>query len=148
MAKKTKNVAKFGGVDELGKVSLDLHSGVDGKKNEYDASTVEAKSNTNLEMDTGEGNAVVIRCFTFQIDLSKADTWLEKRPSKQEIFNSHLRGIEMGLFGDGLKIYDMVAPRITFDAVKMQYSIFVPAIPRRGIQLNERPQTLTELAHG
>lgn len=148
MAKKTKNVAKFGGVDELGKVSLDLHSGVDGKKNEYDASTVEAKSNTNLEMDTGEGNAVVIRCFTFQINLEKPELFLERHPSKQEIFNSHLRGIEMGLFGDGLKIYDAVAPRITFDVAKMQYSIFVPAIPRRGVVLNERPQTLTELAHG
>lgn len=141
--KKTKEVAKFGGVDELGTVKSDLHSPL--KEQNYDASNVEAQSQTRLEDDRGEGESIVIRCFKFSLN---PETFLKNPPSKQDLFNSHLKGIEMALFGDGLKIFDEVPPRLTFDVEKLQYSIFVAARPRRGYLLNERPQTLTEIAHG
>lgn len=137
---KIKDVSKFGGVDELGQVQLDGHR--------HDASSVEAKSQTNLEHDEGVGDAVVIRCFTFQMNLEKPEVFLECRPSKQELFNSHLRGIEMALFRDGMKIFPDSAPRLTFDVKKMQYSIFIAAKPMRGYLLEQRPQTLTEIVHG
>lgn len=142
--KKVKNVAKFGGVDSLGTVKTTLHGG----QNSYDASTVEAQSQTKLEHDVGEGNAVVIRCFTFQMNLEHPEVFIERRPSKQDLFNAHIRGIEMALFKDGLKPYVDVPPRITFDSKKFQYSIFVPAVPMKGWMLHEKPQTLTEIANG
>lgn len=145
--RKVKDVAKFGGVDELGTVKSDLHSPL--KEQNYDASSVEAKSEqTHLEDDKGEGEATVIRCFTFNINLAHPELWLERQPSKQELFNFHVRGIEAALWKDGLKVFDEVAPRLTFDTKKMQYSIFVAARPRNGYLLHERPQTLSQIAHG
>lgn len=145
--KKTKEVNKFGGVDQLGQIKSDLHSPL--KEQNYDTSTVEAKSEqTHLEDDLGQGDAVVIRCFTFQMNLEKPELFIERRPSKQDLFNSHIRGIEMALWKDGLKVYDEVVPRITFDTKKFQYSIFIAARPMKGYLLNETPQTLTQIAHG
>lgn len=141
MKKKIKEVAKFGGVDELGKVQMDGH--------EHEASHIEAKSeNAHLEDDHGEGAAVVIRCFTFQMNLEKPELFIERNPSKQDIFNSHVKGIEKYLWKDGLTINDGVAPRITFDVKKFQYSIFVASRPARGYVLNERPQTLSQISNG
>ena len=137
--KKSKDVAKFGGVDQLGDVQLHGHK--------HESSSVEAQSQTNLEQDTGEGNATIIRCFTFQMNLEKPELFIERRPSKQDLFNSHIGGIEMALFKDGLVPYDVVAPRIVFDTKKLQYSIFIAARPRKGWLLQERPQTLSEIAH-
>ena len=136
--KKIKEVAKFGGVDELGKAHYQGH--------EHDVSTVEAKSEqTHLEDDRGEGEATVIRRFTFGMN---PETFIKNRPTKQDLFNAHLQGIEIALFGDGLKVFDSVAPRISFDAEKKQYSIFVAARPRKGYLLQERPQTLREIING
>lgn len=144
--KKVKEVTKFGGVDELGQVKTDLHKGIGASVNTYDASTVEAKSEqTHLEDDVGHGEAVIVRCFTFGMN---PKTFLERKPTKQDLFNSHLRGIEMALFGDGLKVFDEVPPRLVFDVKKQQYSIFVAARPRKGIMLYERPQTLREIING
>lgn len=140
--KKTKEVAKFGGIDNLGQVKTQLHSN---KQDTYDSSSVEAQSQTRLEDDRGEGEATVIRCFTFGMN---PQTFIERRPTKQDLFNAHLKGIEMGLFADGLKVFDEVVPRLTFDAQKKQYSIFVAARPRKGYLLHERPQTLSQIAHG
>lgn len=147
--KKATEVSKFGGVDQLGKVKTDLHTNLDGSGNTYDASTVEAKSEqTHLEDDRGEGNAVVIRCFTFQMNMEHPEIFIEKRPTKQDLFNAHISGIEAALWKDGLKPYLEVKPRITFDSKKLQYSIFIASLPMKGWVLNETPQTLTQIAHG
>lgn len=140
MARKSKDVAKFGGVEQLGEVKFEGHR--------HDASTIEAKSETNLENDKGEGNAVVIRCFTFAFNLEHPELILERKPSKQDLFNAHIRGIETALWKDGLKPYIDVPPRITFDAKKLQYSIFIASVPMKGWMIQETPQTLTQLAHG
>lgn len=137
MKKKIKEVAKFGGVDEIGKAMLNSH--------EHEVSSIEAQSQARLEDDIGEGEATIIRCFTFGMN---PEIFVEHKPTKQEIFNSHLRGIEMALFGDGLKIFDDVPPRITFDVDRKQYSIFVAARPKKGYLLQERPQTLREIING
>lgn len=134
--KKTKEVAKFGGVDELGTTKLHGY--------EHDVASVETQSQTRLEDDVGHGDATVIRCFTFGMN---PKTFIEHKPTKQELLNSHLRGIEMALFADGLKVFDEVPPRISFDVEKSQYSIFIAARPRKGYLLHERPQTLTEIAN-
>lgn len=139
-SKKAVDVKKFGGVDELGTTQMHGHK--------HEMQSVEAQSRTSLESDLGEGEAVIIRCFTFQMNLEKPELFIERRPTKQDLFNAHIGGIEMALWKDGMKAYMEVAPRITFDVKKLQYSIFIAAKPMRGYSLTERPQTLTELAHG
>ncbi len=139
--KKTKDVAKFGGVDNLG--TVEMHG------QRHETSTVEAKSEeTHLEDDHGEGEVVIIRQFTFQMNIEKPELFLENRPTGQDLFNSHIKGIEAMLWKDGLKLHLEIPPRITFSKEKMQYSIFVTARPMRGYILQERPQTLTEIANG
>lgn len=137
MSKKIKEVKKFGGVDQLGEVKVNGHN--------HDAANVEAQSTRKLEDDKGEGAATVIRCFTFKMN---AEAIVEQKPTKQDLFNAHLKGIELALWKDGLKTFSEVPPRMTFDTDKLQYSIFVAARPMKGFLLQERPQTLTEIAHG
>lgn len=134
---KSQEVSKFGGTEELGKVELHGHT--------HEAATVEALSETKLEHDEGYGNAAIIRCFTFGMN---PKTFQEVQPTKQDLFNSHIKGIELALWRDGLKVMPDVEPRITFNTEKMQYQIFIAATPQRGHILHQKPMTLSEIAHG
>jgi len=136
MKKKTIDVAKFGGVEELGGVKTDYH---------HDLSGIEVKSDRNLEDDKGEGNAVIIRQFKFALN---PQVWHEVKPDKQALFNSHLKGIELALWKDGMKVFSDSEPRVSIDAQTGTYSIFVAAQPMKGHILKERPQTLSQIAHG
>lgn len=136
LKKKTLEVQKFGGTEELGKTILHGH--------EHEAASVEVQSNTNLELDEGYGNAAVIRRFTFGMNV---ESFKHAQPTKQDLFNSHLKGIELALWRDGLKVLPDVQPRISVDMEKMQYQIFVGATPMKGHILTQRPQTLSEIAH-
>lgn len=136
MTKKVQEVAKFGGVDELGSVLMH------GQKHE--ASTIEAKSEkAHLEDDIGQGAALIIRQFTFGIN---PEAFKDHQPSKQELFNFHWKGIEMMLWKDGLMAFDGVPPRLVFNKEKSNYQIFVASRPARGNVLLETPQTLSQIA--
>ncbi len=103
---------------------------------------MDVESDTHLEDDKGEGKAVIIRKFSFA---KNPDIFNTKEPTRQDIFNSHVKGIEVMLWKDGLKIMTDVEPRITFD--EEHYSIFVGAEPQRGHSLTEAPKKLKELIH-
>lgn len=135
--KKTQEVKKFGGIEELGTAKVNDY--------EHDVAAVEAQSDTKFEDDKGHGESTVIRCFTFGMN---PEAIVNTQPTKQEILNSHIKGIELALFADGLKIFDEVPPRLTFDLETMTYSIFIAARPRKGYLLEQSPKTLTELANG
>lgn len=137
MTKKSQDVAKFGGTEELGKAQFDGHS--------HDVSTIETQSRTKLEDDTGHGTAAVIRCFTFG---ANPEAFRQHPPTKQELFNYHLKHIEMELWKDGLKPFPESEPRLQMNKAKTHYQIFVAAKPAKGHLLYEKPQTLSEIAHG
>lgn len=132
---KSIDVKKFGGIDKGGDVSMD--------SNNYELQSVEAQSKTKLEDDTGHGNAAIIRCFEFGIN---PVAFKESPPTKQQLFNSHYKGIEAALWRDGLKVLPDVNPRIILG--EKTYKIFVGAHPMRGHILREQPRTLRELTHG
>lgn len=134
---KAVDVAKFGGVDELGQLT------VNGQKHE--TSSVEAESQTKLEHDTGTGKPVVMRSFTFKVD---REVFKMAPPNKQELFNSHAHGLEMMLWRDGLIFEKSHEPHILFNKNFTKYTIFLVATPARGHSVLETPQTLTEIAHG
>ena len=136
---KTEEVQKFGGTEDLGQV--DLHGYA------HDAKSIEVQSSTKLEQDEGSGNAAVIRCFEFGINL---EAFKQHKPTKQELFNSHAKGIEISLWRDGLKVIPDVTPRIVVNEKDMKYQIFVGAQPNRGhiLPYDVKTKTLKEIAHG
>lgn len=137
MNRKSKNVNKFGGTDHLGQTKMD---GFD-----HSVDSVEAQSTTRLEDDIGSGDAAIIRMFEFAMN---PEVFKQVPPTKQELFNAHHKGIEMALYRDGLKILDGVNPRLVVNEAKGRYQIFVGAKPRKGYLLQEKPQTLTQIANG
>lgn len=146
--KKPKNIAKGqfetdNSFDALGDSKKIVGGDFDG----YEAQQVEAASKTHLEDDKGEGVAAVLRCFKFGMN---PEAFRQYTPTKQELFNSHHKGIEVALWKDGLKVVPEVHPRISIDEQKMCYEIWVTARPSRGniIPYDVTPKTLTQIAHG
>lgn len=131
---KFKDVAKFGGTEELGSVNLHGHS--------HDAASLEVTSDTKLEHDEGHGEAAIIRRFTFG---ANPEAFAKHTPTKQELFNAHYKGIEVTLWRDGMKVMPEVEPRVVVKGNK--FHIFVGAKPMKGHILMQRPQTLSEIAH-
>lgn len=135
--KKSVDVQKFGGDEHLGQTHMHGYN--------HDIESVEAKSQTSLENDVGVGNPIVIRCFEFKMN---PEIFKQNPPTKQELFNHHHKGIEMALFRDGLKVVPEINPRMVFNEKSLKYAIFIGAMPMKGFILQERPQTLSEIAHG
>lgn len=130
--KKGKDVPKFGGVEQLGKVKL--------HNDTHEAASIEVQSDTKIEQDTGSGEAVALRCFIFGLNV---ELYTKIKPTPQQLFNSHLRGIEASLWKDGWKIYPEVEPRVVVEPHKMRYLIYVAARPMRGHYLPGMEKTLT-----
>lgn len=107
--------------------------------------TLNTEGDIALEEDQGHGAAVVVRCFTFAVN---PQTFAQHTPTKQEIFNTHYKQIEINLWQDGLKVFPEFNPRVTLAKDKKSYSIFVASTPARGQTLLERPNTLTGILHG
>ena len=89
--------------------------------------SAEANSKVHLEDDTGHGGAAIIRQFKFT---ANPETFKRNPPSKQELFNHHLKQIEILLWQDGMKIMTDVAPQLVFN--KKHYTIILGAVPMRG----------------
>lgn len=135
---KSVDVQKFGGVDELGVMNVD-------GQNQH-VSHIEAKSEeTHLEDDLGTGKPLVMRSFTFKID---QEAFKVHVPTKQELFNSHAKGLELSLWKDGLIFEQSHEPHILFNKKRTHYTIFIVATPSRGNVLTETPQTLTQIING
>lgn len=133
--KKPVEVQKFGGTEHLGETQMHGYS--------HEIESIEAQSKTTLDADKGIGEAAVIRCFEFK---ANPEVFEQKVPSKQELFNYHHKGIEIALWRDGLVAMPEVNPRIVITNNK--YQIFVGARPMRGQILQDKTQTLTEIANG
>lgn len=160
-SKKAVEVQKFGGVDDMGSVREEgnfntfksylsneesSHSNVN-----WDAKSVEAQSETHLEDDEGHGHAVILRRFQFKInpdELTRHVLTTGGYPSKQDLFNSVFKFIEIKLWNDGLKVFPDQDPRVIVDDHYRSFDIFVASIPQKGQRLQEEPKTLSELVHG
>ena len=137
MRKKAQDVAKFGGTEKLGDAKLHGH--------EHEVDSIETQSERHIEDDMGSGEAAIIRCFTFGINPL---AFKEHQPTKQELFNAHVKGIEVMLWRDGMRLMLDVEPRILVD--QKTYKIFVGARPAKGHFLTrvQVPKTLKQIVHG
>lgn len=134
---KSIDVQKFGGIDHLGKTKLD--------GNTHDVDSIEVESKTKLESDEGRGRALVMRSFTFKVD---RQVFKIANPTKQDIFNSHAKGLEAMLWRDGLVFAQSHEPHILFNKKRSHYTVFVVATPARGQTLLETPKTLGDIIRG
>ncbi len=142
---KTVDVQKFGGVEDVGQFTETHALDAPVENVHYDLQNLEVKSETHLEDDKGGGGAAIIRMFEFGMN---PQAFMEARPSKQQLFNSHYKGIELALWKDGMKVIPEVNPRIVVDAKAGNYKIFVGAQPQKGHMLMEQPKTLSQQIHG
>lgn len=113
---------------------------VDWEGNEYEAETVKVKSETTLEEDRGTGAPLILRFFEFA---ANPISFKEYKPTAQELFNHHRRGIEAMLWTDGLKPYEGVEPKLIFAKDKSKYQFAITCTPAQ--TLIDTTQTLTQL---
>lgn len=110
---------------------------------DWHSKTVAAESTTKLEDDHGEGQAV--KLFFFEFGVNPA-AFKIKKPTSQELFNSHYKQIEINLWEKGWKVFPDVNPRLMFAKDKSHYRIIVGATQARGRILTEQPKTLSEIS--
>lgn len=109
---------------------------------EWKAKQGEVHSDVKLEDDLGYGKKVVLRVFDFK---ANPVAFKHQTPSKQELFNSHAKDIEMFLWKDGLVAMPEVKPQIKLSKSRTHYRIVVGAEPRMGQQIHDVAHTLKEL---
>lgn len=114
---------------------------------QWEMKTVGAESQTKLEADRGEGPAITLRHFYFK---PNPETFHKQQPTSQQLFNTHIKQIEVELWRDGWKIYQDVDPRLMMAKDKSHYVFVVAAVPGKGQILSHdtQPKTLSEIAHG
>ena len=110
----------------------------------WEGEQIEASSETRLEDDTGTGREIVLRTFEFAIN---PESFKQHTPTKQELFDSHVRGIRGMLWADGLETFEEVEPRLIFSKNKKFYRICLACVPTRGNTVLEKPQTLSEITN-
>jgi hypothetical protein len=108
----------------------------------YTGQTVEVKSDTHLEQDTGYGEEVILRTYEFG---ANPLAFKDHTPTAQEIFNSHMKGIMSLLWQDGLQPAEEIQPRLILSKDNKKYLIMVGARAMRGQFFMEKPRTLTEI---
>ena len=121
------------------KEHIDSNKGVEWKANQG-----EVHSDVKLEDDIGYGKKVVLRVFDFKANPASFKNWT---PSKQELFNSHAKDIELFLWKDGLVAMPEVSPQIKLSKDRSHYRIVVGAEPRFGQQIYDKAHTLSELTN-
>lgn len=109
---------------------------------EWEGEEVTAQSDTKLEQDTGTGSPVVLRFFEFG---ANPKVFKEHKPTAQELFNSHIKGMEALMWKDGLTRFEGVEPRLMFSKDKKNYRFIIACEPSLGTVLTDKPQTLTQL---
>ncbi len=123
--------------------AIETKGGDNAKDIEWDITGAEVHSDTNLEDDKGVGKAVVLRFFDF---LANPESFRAHTPRKQELFNAHKIQIENTLYGDDMKIFEEVPPKVMISKNKRYYRIVVAGIPWGMNRTNI--QTLSEIANG
>lgn len=126
-------------------IEKDADFGVNGKKQdiEWETENVEARSETTLEDDKGEGKELILRFFEFT---ANPEAFKDRMPSAQELFNAHARQMEVKLWEDGVVVDKNIEPRLLFSKDKTHYKFVIGCRVAKGQILTSTPLTLSELA--
>lgn len=94
-------------------------------------------------LDPATGRTITLRQFEFEMNPRLVMVFPED--DKQRIFDAHARQIAHILWGDGLRPYEEVSPRVVIDKKNNRYKIIVAAEARRDTVFPDRPQSLTKM---
>ena len=109
---------------------------------EWEGEEVQAHSETKLAQDIGVGQLVDIKFFDFAADF---EVFKQHKPTAQELFDTHKKGILSLLWRDGLKPFEEVEPRLIFSRNKRYYRFIIACVSRVGAVITDTPRTLTQL---
>lgn len=112
-----------------------------GTKEKWVGQQVEVTSDPLIDTQNS-GKTIVLRSFFF-----KANPELLKshRPTKQQLFDSHIKQIELMLWGDGLIPFKEVEPRIVTSKKRDEYKIFMACEAKAGVSFTHTPTNLQDL---
>ena len=128
-----------------GKVKAVEKGSVDNEKDiQWDATQGEVQSDVHLEDDKGDGRAIIVRSFDFK---ANPQAFLERTPSKQELFNDSAKLIEIKLWEDGMQVMPDVNPKVMISKNKQFYRVVVGAEPAKGHLLGQAPKTLSQITN-
>lgn len=109
---------------------------------EWEGEEVGVESTTKIQDDKGIGQEIVIRFFDFA---SNVEAFRQHKPTAQELFETHKKGMETILYADGLAPCTAIEPRLLFSKDKSQYRFVVSCIPSLGNTFVDKTHTLAEL---
>ncbi len=90
--------------------------------------------------DSGKGAPVVLRQFEFSLNPNLPK---DLKFTKQDIFDSHAKQIEMMLWSDGMiPLNEVKPPKVQISKKQNKYRIFVLCTPRLGQTVLETPNTI------
>ncbi len=137
MAKSSKKEKKFKVIEKDAKDSpvKDL---------EWEGEEVGVESTTKLEDDKGTGKEIVLRFFDFA---ANPEVFKIRKPTAQELFNTHHKGMEAMLWSDGLSPYQLIEPRLLFSKDGSQYRFVISCIPSLGNTFVDKSRTLSQLVN-
>ncbi len=124
---------KFKAIEKDTKTSKDV---------EWEGEEIGVESTTKIQDDHGTGQEIVLRFFDFA---ANPDTFKLQKPTAQQLFESHKRGMESLLWTDGLTPCLAIEPRLMFLKDMSQYRFVISCIPSLGNALVDKSHTLSEL---
>lgn len=145
MTKKTQKPKDEGKIiNDPKELPIDVIGQSEGSKDTTFIKTLEAQSNVKLEDDKGYGDPIKLFFYDFK---GNPEVFSKQLPTAQELFNSHLKQIEIHLWENGWKPYTDAQPRFLISKSQQFYRFIIPAQPARGTIVKEKPLTLKEIAH-
>lgn len=108
----------------------------------WEGEELSAQSETKITEDKGTGQSVILRFFDFAADPVK---FKEHKPTAQELFASHIKGIHALLWRDGLRPFEAVQPRLLFSKDKKNYRFIIPCVAGISGLIDGTPRTLSQL---
>lgn len=107
----------------------------------WEGQDIEVHSDPLIE--TGpRGQTIVLRSFYFK---ANPQIMKEQKPTKQQIFDSHAKQIQLMLYGDGLIPFKGVEPKLIVSKKRDEYKIFIACEAKAGVMFTETPRTLQEI---
>lgn len=112
-----------------------------GAEHQWVGHEVEVTSDPLID-NANSGKTIVLRSFYFKADPT---TLKQQKPTKQQIFDSHAKQIELMLWSDGLMPFKEVEPRLIVSKKRDEYKIFMACEARAGVGFDRNPTKLQDL---
>lgn len=109
---------------------------------QWEGEEVGVESTTKLQSDKGTGQEIILRFFDFA---ANPESFRQHKPTEQELFEHHRKGMEAMLWNDGLTPCFAIEPRLLFSKDHTQYRFVLSCIPSLGNTIIEKAHTLSEL---